>query len=541
MGELDAAPPYQPNPGAPGYQPNPGATAGGLPPMSPEEEDRAAAYFQAAGEKAKPLVEAFTNPPNQPAPPKPRDPVSMTRGPTSPPPRAASGPSAPANPDPYGIKGANAQMLGSYDQQAAALGHLADAEVGRADAIGKQHAEMARRMREDAEIARAEDEHAAQLTDKSIAEISRQMDDVRTKRLKPTSLMAESPGLGIAAIIGGVLGGLYQSLNHLQENPFLKTLDTMIDRQLAVDEKNLENQKEGLRSKMNLLGQQRQLFRDHATAKAAYRNVMYEAFAEDLKAASAPFDSPMYRANTEKALADLKLAQGGLQRQLGKELQSQAAAGAAAQFAKAKEVREMRNHVYDQVLKETGSPAIAEAEADRQMAHVYYPELVGTRAPGSEAQGMTMGRAGREKIAAERFETQHASDEFNSQVDALKKHPALDKLGVTTGMTAKLGPRIAPDSSAAVQDLAQINTQILQAIGKVAKDADGKPNKAMIDKLEKEFAIEPDDTKPRALQKLEGARSTVNALARQQGATGAPTPSAAQDARDKLGAKPMGR
>ena len=47
---------------------------------------------------------------------------------------------------------------------------------------------------------------------------------------------------------------------------------------------------------------------------------------------------------------------------------------------------------------------------------------------------------------------------------------------------------------------------------------------AMIERLEKRFSIHLGDTKQMAIQKLEGAREVVNALARQQGATNAPAP-----------------
>jgi len=46
----------------------------------------------------------------------------------------------------------------------------------------------------------------------------------------------------------------------------------------------------------------------------------------------------------------------------------------------------------------------------------------------------------------------------------------------------------------------------------------------MIERLEKRFSIHLGDTKQMAIQKLEGAREVVNALARQQGATNAPAP-----------------
>ncbi len=87
------------------------------------------------------------------------------------------------------------------------------------------------------------------------------------------------------------------------------------------------------------------------------------------------------------------------------------------------------------------------------IGRLYAPGSVGPRPPDDGQGGLALGKAGREKVALERYEGQQTSDEFNAQIDALKKHPALDDLGVTTGPTAKLGPRMAPKSTKTVQDL----------------------------------------------------------------------------------------
>ena len=143
-----------------------------------------------------------------------------------------------------------------------------------------------------------------------------------------------------------------------------------------------------------------------------------------------------------------------------------------------------------------------------------------------DGDGSGMTREQRGKLQMEHGEASRAAEEFNSQVDSLINHPVLDRLGVVTAAKAKLpgSQRVAPEAAAAEQDLEKINTQTLQAVGKVAKDADGKPNIAMIERLEKRFSIHLGDTKQMAIQKLEGAREVVNALARQQGATNAPAP-----------------
>lgn len=120
-------------------------------------------------------------------------------------------------------------------------------------------------------------------------------------------------------------------------------------------------------------------------------------------------------------------------------------------------------------------------------------------------------------------ETQTATDEFNRQIDGLAKHPVITGSGLGTAIGAQLPQRVAPDSNDAQQQLNAINTRNLQAIGKVAKDADGKPNKEMIKKIEERFEIHLADTPEMKQQKLQGVREVYNALARQQGAK-APEP-----------------
>ena len=147
----------------------------------------------------------------------------------------------------------------------------------------------------------------------------------------------------------------------------------------------------------------------------------------------------------------------------------------------------------------------------------------GGGAKGGEGAGMT--REQRGKIAQEQTQTQTASDEFNRQMDNLRKHPVITGSGLTDAAFSTLPQRVAPKSNDAQQQLEAINTQMLQAVGKVAKDADGKPNKAMIEKIEKRFELHLGDHPDIKQQKLNGIADVYNALAREQGAH-APEPNA---------------
>jgi hypothetical protein len=429
--------------------------------------------------------------------------------------------------------------VGSFDTQMAAQQHIAEAEAEKARQVGIHAAELAQRRQEDLNYDVAHAEETNKRLDASIAETQRQIDDVRSKKVNPLGFMGEDERAGIIAVVGGVFGGLAQWGMGLKTNPFLDSLDRMIDRQVSVDERNLDRQQTGLNQKMNLLQQQRALYGDDRTSRLQYKNLMYEAVKDQLAAEAQQYDSPLYTARAENAIGELERGQAMLQKQLGEQLRSQAMAGASQALARQREVIGVYRDVYDKALAAGLAPSQAEFEAKRQVGILYAPGSQGERPPEAD-QGFALGKSGREKIAAERYDAQSTSDEFNSQVDALKKHPAItEDHGIASGALQHLGARVAPETARYAQDLNQINTQIINAIGKVARDAEGKPNVEMMKRYENRFTMDLTDKPEIKIQKLEGARNVVNSLARQHGATGAPKPSARQDADEALGARTL--
>jgi hypothetical protein len=455
-------------------------------------------------------------------------------------PRPVAGGAAGAKPssDPFGIKAAGDKAVASYDTQSDATRSLGEHEAQKAQNIGLLQAEHARRRFEDSDLEAAHADIAGKRLDASILETQRQLDDVRAKKIQPLTNMNEGPATAMIGVIGGIMGGIYQWATKSEKNPFLEDMDRIIDRQIAIDEKNISNQRAALEGKMNLLQQQRAIYHDDQTARLAAKNLYYEGFKEQLAGESQQYDSPMYKDRAANAIAELSRGQGLLQKQLGEQLRSQAMAGASSALARQKEVIEAYRSTYDKALSAGYSPAVAESEA-RRMIGVLYNGQGGTPRPPEKDDGMGgMTKEQRGKIAADRYEAQTASDEFNSQIDAMKKHPAILEDSVTAGTMSKLGGRVAPESAKYTQNLDMLGVRLLQAVGKVAKDADGKPNVHMQEEIKRVFMPQPDDTPAMKLQKLEGARDAVNSLARQQGALGAPKPGAAQERADAVGFKP---
>lgn len=169
------------------------------------------------------------------------------------------------------------------------------------------------------------------------------------------------------------------------------------------------------------------------------------------------------------------------------------------------------------------------AQQDSQLAGKVGGELIVNRdkvnAENEASGGSPLTKEQRGKRALEQEEMRTAAIEFNDQVDALKEHPSLAKLSPVGAVMANAGPRVAPDSYRVQQDLNEINTSIINAIGKVAKDAEGKPSQKMLQLYKDRFEIKQGiDTAASAREKLDRARNVVNSLARQQGSGASPRP-----------------
>lgn len=131
--------------------------------------------------------------------------------------------------------------------------------------------------------------------------------------------------------------------------------------------------------------------------------------------------------------------------------------------------------------------------------------------------GSPLTKEQRGKMEMERIERQKAATAFNEQIDYAKSMPELKQLGPGLAAREKLGPVLDPKGAVAAQTIHTLNSQVLNALGKIAKDNEGKPGIAMLDEYRKTFNIPVGSTQEYAQKKLEDARSTVNAFYRQQG------------------------
>lgn len=300
---------------------------------------------------------------------------------------SGGGASRPANPDPYGQKAATDRLLGTFDEAKNATQAEGWASAAKSLAVSDKQMELAKRRQEDAEIDAAERDEFAKQYDSQMGELQAQLDDVRSKKIQPMTHMEAAGNLGALGFIAAAISGFSEGLHGRGGNPYIEHLDRIIDRQIAVDEKNIDNEKQVAGQRMNLLAQQRTVFNDRTQAKMAARQLYYESFKDEIASEAAKYDAPIYTANAEKAIAAIDQQQAQLQKELADQVARRAQAAASANFAHAKEVRDFRRDVYDKVLSSTGSPELAETEANRQVALVYAPGVLAPRQPGQTVMG----------------------------------------------------------------------------------------------------------------------------------------------------------
>jgi hypothetical protein len=313
-------------------------------------------------------------PGREPPPPVVRQPAEFQREMVSGRPVApAARPAAhgPVNADPYGAKAAMKGYLGTFDAQMDAVRRAHTAEGDKAIQIATHTQELARRREEDAGISQVEAQAAAEHFDARMSEVERQLDDVRAKKIDPNRLMRESPGMGLLAVIGGVVGGVYQGLTNGQENGFLRDLNRMIDRDIAAQERDMDNDTKHFGEKLNLISQQRAVWKDMQLAKMQTQNLYYEAAKENIAAEAARYDTPIYQARADEAIANIQRAQDEIKLKLAQQLQAQAAAAGAHAASQAKEVRDTWRSVHDAALKEGHPPTLARQIANNALAQLY--------------------------------------------------------------------------------------------------------------------------------------------------------------------------
>lgn len=288
-----------------------------------------------------------------------RQPISFQREPSQVKRQTPSG--AAYGGDPFST--VNKELLQSFEAEKKAAQQLGGAEADKLAMLSTARADMAREQQEAAAFDRAQASFQREELNSHLREVQSQIDAVREQRIDPQRLMGDG-GNRILAVIGGLVGGLYQGTNRLSNNPFLDQMNRAIDRDIDAQEKNIHNKAAAIGESLNLVGHLRTIFKDEEMARLQARTLYFEGAKGMLEAEAARYDSPIIMAKTQAAMQAIDRAQIETKKAFLKEAMARAAAAAAAQRAaqerewtKYKELRELdikEAHESTERMKATG-------------------------------------------------------------------------------------------------------------------------------------------------------------------------------------------
>lgn len=206
--------------------------------------------------------------------------------------------------------GQQGQIKGVEDQ-ASAESQAAD-EIG---AIAQRGSEDQRfqMMRDEREMKRQQsaiDTHMQELQDRADRISKMQIDPMHVFGEKGSE---ERTGKQIIAGIAAGLGAAGAALSH-GENSAGKIIQSKIDAEIAAQQHNIQNSKEGLETQKGLLADKLKIFGNLPQAQAATRQEMLQATAAEIDATAKKYQSPVIQARAEQMKGELmqQWAQEGL-------------------------------------------------------------------------------------------------------------------------------------------------------------------------------------------------------------------------------------
>lgn len=433
-----------------------------------------------------------------------------------------SGGGGPVNADPFGMKAANAGIVGSIDAQHAAKEREVNASTDRIALLGEHKSRIAKMQQDDATIARLEEEEATKRFEGQMAEMQQQLADVRSKKIDPSKYMSDRGTFGLfAGVLGGVIGGAYQGLHKLAKNPFLEELHEQINTQMTADEKNIANERAAVGEQMSLLAMNRAVYKDKRLADMQTRAMYLEAAKTQLAADVAGSDSEIEKARGMQAISVIDREKAMFQRDLAKEARAQSAAASAAMYARQKERQATFKEIYKEGLDKGLSPQQSEYEALRVSAMLYAPqdlEQLGPRPSGGEYDGMTV--RDRSHMKREEAVAQKESEAELAALREFKKRIPELSAGSAVGDYWSGAPGILPGvSTAKANKLSResYNATVARAYDAAMKAAQGSaPTETQKAQL-KTFYLENNDGDEDVARKINAAEEFVVQAGRAKG------------------------
>jgi hypothetical protein len=252
------------------------------------------------------------------------------------------------------------ELRGSYDKDKDAIARGTEAERAKTEFIAAGASQLAQERQDDAAIQALEAANAQKHFEDYSAETQRQIDDIRTQKIRPPEILQGAGG--VMAVLGGAVGGLYMGINRLSSNPFIDNLNRTIDREIATQEKNLATQKESIAERKGVLADMRATYKDAALARLQARNIYFEAAKEQLASDAATYDSQAIQSRADQAIAAISREQTKLD--IDQAIKKAAAAQAAAAAAEHRRQVDFENRLKLQEMQNKTITANAQAAKD---------------------------------------------------------------------------------------------------------------------------------------------------------------------------------
>ncbi len=351
----------------------------------------------------------------------------------------AHGGGGPSGPSAYDK--ATKAMRGTYDDDKGAIQRGVNAETNKNAFIVDGAEQIARQKRDDAMMQRLEAAQAAKTFSDYQAVTQGQIDDVRAKKINPNRAYADT-GSAVAAVAGGVLGGIYQGLNKLEKNPFIEQMNKTMDRDIAAQETDLRTAKEGIGERKGLLAEMRATYKDEALAKLQARNLYIEAAKEELLSQASSYDSPAIQARADQAISALTREQTKLD--INEAIRKAAAAQAAGAAAEHRRQQDFENRL--KLQHSHNETTTANANAGKEAAEQGKNDVGRFVGTGQDENGPTGYLAKNVDDAKERSNARIAAEKLIKQIDRVQ---AIRREQGWTGRAASEAVHGAYDTEAA--------------------------------------------------------------------------------------------
>ena len=249
----------------------------------------------------------------------------------------------PPRPLTLGEKVAQAQQdyLGSFDEKKQGITDAAEIKAANDQKIALMNQRLAEKQQRDAAIAADAQETAERRQREMMAATDRMNEQLSKQKVDPSRYFKNmDDGHRLMFVIGASLGGYLQGIGATQGNTFLDHADKMIDRDIAAQESDLKNQREGINQRNTMFSQFMQVSGDSRLASLQTRNAMYEGMKNQIAAQASSLGTQETLANAKMMVNDVDQKQKETQMQMAQEAKRVADAHAAAAAAAQREQNE---------------------------------------------------------------------------------------------------------------------------------------------------------------------------------------------------------